>query len=1487
MTECVFCGSKISDDALTVKLTQKGCKGILRASEQRNTVISVFPGQLVHEECRKQFTNPRKLQQYKNKQQKVQVGCKRRSSAPSFSYKDHCLFCGVHDRYAGKKKEFILIPVRTKDFQTKLLECCHNRSDHWSDIVTGRLAYVNDLHAADAVYHKSCNSNFRTGRQIPKYFQNENSDGSKRHRAGRPESLSHTDAFLQVVQDLRHSDNEQTTINDLIIMMKGYLKEDDEPYSFAYMKKRLQSHFGDELLISVVKGKKNVVTFQKTVTSILHEFHDGSKKDDKDKDRLIMAAAEILKTDIRSVEQENNFYPNSIEMSSLQKTLEFVPQSLQLFLRTLFTGKDKDLKVSSLGQAMMQATRRRGLLPPLQLGLGVQMHHHFASKFLVDSLHNLGFSCSYSEVQMYERSAAVAQKLDLCGFTPGHFMQYVADNADHNVQTIDGHGTFHGMGIIACVTPKIQHASIIPRIKVTAKDIADVGQINIVPYVQRSGGLKHLTYSESEEPSEGDRETTADRLWKLSLVLGKGSRPAWSGMMKMLNSGDHPGQSSVIFLPMIDMDPGDLTCIYSTLHFVCSHAVRYGVTPILTFDQPLWWKAMSIIESEASDSPLKSIILRLGGFHVLMSFLGAIGYLMSGSGLEGILELVYAPNTVPKMLEGKAIARAIRGHFLVDGALNTLLAAKTFQIDLPIPSSAVDIENLSEGTEDGTIACQVEDSEAAPDETVSDLQEETFMDQIKDLPPELVEASNFYDIIMNSTVGTDESEILNIIAQRLEAERTNLKHDRTAVLWLQYMEMIDLVRAFIRSERTGNWDLHLDVLTSMMSYMAASGHNMYAKSLNIYLQKMRQLRQTNPQVYQRFHDDGLHVVRRSDEYWAGLSPDLVIEQVLMRGMKSTGGLTRGKGMSETQRLVWVLSNPTTSNINSAMQELTMVNYGTSEQHKDLSASRQARDYADTVKILNFLGSHNPFAGSENLQHLITGVMAEDEVNVDQSKEVGRRILEGMVGKKVTEYTFKKKARAVNMDSKSSIKLNNGENVHIDPLLLFQRLVIAGTQTDMLAEAFKYELCGYPPALFETKTVLLPANKPQMAKAIWNAVPHDFVPKGEILYVLDGGALLHRLPWEIGKTYGTIVEGYIHYVQKHYGQSVVIVFDGYSNQPSTKDGTHKRRNGKTGRKVLFFPSMTLTLKKQEFLANNENKQRFINLLGEGLELAGFQVHNAQGDADVLIAKTAVMGALNHKTVLVGDDTDLLILLLYHFQEGELYFMSEPKKLSSSGRRFLNIGHARDVLGDDVSSNILFAHAILGCDTTSRVYGIGKGVALRLIQENDSFRAHARLFKKQLASKDEIAAAGESAMMIIYKGGKTDSLNDLRLKHFYTKVTDSKTAIHPRNLPPTSSSAMYHSLRVYHQVQEWMGNSLPPNEWGWKFQDSCLIPVHSDQDPAPQCLLEMVRCHCKSGCGTMRCKCRRQGLDCSLACSECRGVCVNMQTQHSDHSWSSVL
>jgi len=57
----------------------------------------------------------------------------------------------------------------------------------------------------------------------------------------------------------------------------------------------------------------------------------------------------------------------------------------------------------------------------------------------------------------------------------------------------------------------------------------------------------------------------------------------------------HPGQSSVVFLPMIDMAPTDMTCILSTLEYFCKLASKYNAPPVVTFDQPLFWKASEII----------------------------------------------------------------------------------------------------------------------------------------------------------------------------------------------------------------------------------------------------------------------------------------------------------------------------------------------------------------------------------------------------------------------------------------------------------------------------------------------------------------------------------------------------------------------------------------------------------------------------------------------------------------------------------------------------------------------------------------------------------------------------------------------------------------------------------------------------------------------------------------------------------------------------
>ena len=63
---------------------------------------------------------------------------------------------------------------------------------------------------------------------------------------------------------------------------------------------------------------------------------------------------------------------------------------------------------------------------------------------------------------------------------------------------------------------------------------------------------------------------------------------------------------------------------------------------------------------------------------------------------------------------------------------------------------------------------------------------------------------------------------------------------------------------------------------------------------------MVSLSEKYPWLHKQF-ENGKHAVRRSQRYWAGLWSDLVIEQTLIKSVKSTGGLTRGRGMQEGTR----------------------------------------------------------------------------------------------------------------------------------------------------------------------------------------------------------------------------------------------------------------------------------------------------------------------------------------------------------------------------------------------------------------------------------------------------------------------------------------------------------------------------------------------------------------------------------------------------------
>ena len=77
-------------------------------------------------------------------------------------------------------------------------------------------------------------------------------------------------------------------------------------------------------------------------------------------------------------------------------------------------------------------------------------------------------------------------------------------------------------------------------------------------------------------------------------------RPNWADFMQCatFHSEFSPKKSTVDFLPIIDLNSSNETCIYSTLRFIIEQAVKLGVKyPCVTFDQPSTEIALGILFS--------------------------------------------------------------------------------------------------------------------------------------------------------------------------------------------------------------------------------------------------------------------------------------------------------------------------------------------------------------------------------------------------------------------------------------------------------------------------------------------------------------------------------------------------------------------------------------------------------------------------------------------------------------------------------------------------------------------------------------------------------------------------------------------------------------------------------------------------------------------------------------------------------------------------
>ena len=377
-------------------------------------------------------------------------------------------------------------------------------------------------------------------------------------------------------------------------------------------------------------------------------------------------------------------------------------------------------------------------------------------------------------------------------------------------------------------------------------------------------------------------------------------------------------------------------------------------------------------------------------------------------------------------------------------------------------------------------------------------------------------------------------------------------------------------------------------------------------------------------------------------------------------------------------------------------------------------------------------------------------------------------------------------------------------------------------------------------------------------------------------MIDGGALLHRVHWCKDCSYGEIIHQYCDYLETKYGQRTVV-FDGYDM--STKDHEHKRRSNKVSSADVKIAKNIIAHRNQHiFLSNDRNKDQFIDMLKNDLLLHNFRVLQSESDADTSIVQCALeLASSGRKTTVIADDPDILVLLLHHYLPtiADIYYFSEASKRRKDGPKVFSIRNIFDIIDSIIRKSLIFDHAWSGCDCTPAAFGQGKGAIIKLLLRSKEVQEISQTFYKPDATHVEVAQGGIRLFTIMY-GGRDGNLNRLRYTTYMNAISATKGLLKPEKLPPTENAAEFHSYRVHIQVLHWnsfLDTNALPTYWGWKVENGIFTPIPMTLGPAPEGLLNFIRCNCKPTSrnphSTNICSCRKNSLPCVAACGNCHG------------------
>ena len=1543
--KCIICQK---DTNISLSSTAIGRKRIIEASKIRYDIVSkrlkcTTDDKFyyhVSNECYKYYTHSKSLQMLENKRSRIpppaadpepssshpspakrrSMAIKRNPPTPKcdrFSHKETiCVICGIKKK-GGKVEKFRISETGRADrflkVTTTLQDKVYERTCDLMDI--------NSVFGADLYCHKNCiRSYLRT--ELPTPGPSDFARASK------------LELWASFTDDLRPGFNsgDGFPLSDITNKFNEILAAHQcRPVSNKEIKLLLIDSFGDQISFSQPKQRnKSLMVLGPAVSR--EELADKIRSQN-----LMVESGKRLREALKKCDFDlHDKFCDSTELDGAWEHMD-MPDDVLNFFAGVFSFSPKSYgqassemlnqveedeesqtrkmdsalsvqrcrEIQSIFQIFFYCLNNGRKRTPMHVMLGEIIHSTCRSSSVMTILNRFGLCISYDELRRYHTDMAKytieSSKCDVplpSNFDPDVYTIGGMDNFDHEEASASGIGGTHDSVAILLqdrfmnsknCKPNISETSVVHGEK-TLKSVLSCQRIREFHKPSKKPDLpsdyKVAADLYEWEKKEKDEILCKDMIWSLSRMgtdddgrptwrCPEQSVPTWSATNSVWTYEELP-RKSIGFLPVLPYPITEYSSVYTLMkNFQCVVSqLKQNEIPVFCYEGVYHIaKEIQLIRQDE----FSNVVLMLGSFHMIRVVLGCIGKYLAGSGAESIWieSKAFGMNVVESVLNGKNYSRSLKGISQMAECMQRLQLTEFFHT-----------KNL-------------------------DTYKNLFA-QIENIKAMLINRES-----EKSRELLKEMDLADFLTEYEEFVRDGRRKSENFLYWDNFLRLFNLLRNLIRSDREGNWPLHLDTVQSLLPVFAVFDATNYLRWASLYLEDMRKLPEITPDVHEEFLQGGF-VVKRTAGHFKAIGVDMCLEQTINKSQKSAGGII---GATKLKKFVaeWEIIHHEMLSVTNLLRHIGGIchDYELSINH-EFSDLETINSENNIEAMISFISEHgNPFAEGDDskLHNIVTKELMNDTIRTQLLNvlEAGTEKYQNLRNKRFLEKSVRisEKIQRTNLKTFKNIRDNEAPKRKSDGTKVMSKKELAHAQRIMeIARArghtmnFLLQYDIVPSAdLFDSSGLITKATKADLIKEMEKYLsdsdyskPEEW-PELDTAVIVDVMACLRKVRTKNVLNFQELVKVFVSMTLNCIANPTRVdyVFDSYFEQ-SIKESERERRASQTpieltsvsGDRSLpadmnkFWPSASNKTKLQAYikshLADVPSECQIVTsqLVGlepcvtNGKEIPELNFDNIE-EADMRIIPHTQHAARRGATrvLVISGDTDVIVLLLHYWPEFKVHGLQElwAKAGSQDKIRYIPIHLLAEKLGPKLCSVLPALHVITGCDYTSK-FGT-KSAALKA--EPEQFLMDFGSSASLLELPDTCNRAERFLVRLLKKDDSCQTMNEYRAFLYHHKKNATLA-----ELPPSSSSLQQHILRSFYVVNklttilERHAIKLTPTDFGYDMADDIILPCHG-----LKLLPEKYAVSCNCGkCATSRCTCRGHELSCCEFCNcQKTGSCQN--------------